>query len=124
MTTTFTKEFFSGDLVQGAEQGIVELIGIINLSASYVTGGFAVDFSAVHANCDMANLISIEIAPSFDGLNECVFIEATDKIKALVKATGAEVANATDLSAAAKTHRLRAVFRVSTAVSTAYTVDA
>lgn len=123
MATTFTKEFFSGDCVRGAEQGTVELIGILNLG-TYATGGPAIDLSAVHADCDMANLISIEIAPSFDGLNECVFIEATDKVKAIVKATAAEVANGVDLSSAAKTHRCRAVFRVSTAVSTAYTVDA
>lgn len=121
MTVTITKKFFSGDIVRGAEQGIVELIGLINLGASYATGGIAVDFSDVHPDCANASLIFSTFGASSDASNYGFWDAANNKLLLYVRSTDAELANATDVSAAAKSIPFRLVFRASTAVSETFT---
>lgn len=121
MTVTITKKFFSGDIVRGAEQGIVELIGLVNLGASYATGGIAVDFADVHADCANANIIYTNFGSSSDASNYGFWDAANGKVVLYVRSTDAELANATDVSAAAKSIPFRIVFRVSTAVSVTFT---
>lgn len=123
MATVFKKNFFSGDLVRGAEQGTVMLIGRLNLGSSYATGGPAVDFADIHPDCANASLIYFGFAPSQDMANYVLWDSANSKLPCYVRSTDAEVSNATDLSATAKEHRCLIIFRVSTAVSESTTID-
>ncbi len=123
MTTVFKKNFFSGDLVRGAENGTVTLIGRLNLG-TYATGGPAVDFSDIHADLANANIIHFSKATSVDLANVAEWDSANNKIVAYVRSTDAEVANATDLSAATKEHRCCIVFSIGTPSSTSVTIDA
>jgi hypothetical protein len=116
MPGTFTKTFFSGDIARGAEQGVVELIGTYNFG-TYATGGIVVDFSNIE-NCPAnSSILSFQSGISSDGTTYARFDAANNKILGLVQSTDAEVANATDLSAAGKHVPLRIVFRISSAVS-------
>lgn len=123
MATVFKKNFFSGDLCRGAEQGIVTLIGRLNLG-TYATGGPAVDFSDIHADLANANIIYFAEAPSVDMANYAVWDSANSKIVAYVRSTDAEVSNSTDLSAVTKEHRCFIVFSIGTPASTSVTIDA
>lgn len=121
MAATLTKKFFSGDIVRGGEIGTVELIGSINLG-TYATNGIAVDFANVHADCANASLLFIAFEISDDLSTYGVFDRSAGKIVAYLRADDSEVSNSTDLSAAAKHLPVRAVFRVSSAVSTSVTL--
>lgn len=123
MATVFKKNFFSGDISRGAENGTVTLIGRLNLG-TYVTGGPAVDFSEIHADLANANLISFGKATSIDLANVAEWDSANSKIVCYVRATDAEVSNATDLSAVTKEHRCHIVFSIGTPSSTSVTIDA
>lgn len=124
MATVFKKNFFSGDISRGAEQGIVTLIGRLNLG-TYATGGPAVDFTDIHADCVNANIIYFAEAPSVDMANYAVWDSANNKIVAYVRATDAEVANATDLNTAvSEEFRCFIVFSIGTPPSTSVTIDA
>jgi hypothetical protein len=116
MPGTFTKTYFSGDLVRGAEQGIVELIGTYNFG-TYATGGIVVDFSKISGCPANSAIISFDSGISSDGTTYARFDAANNKIIGLVQSTDAQVADTTDLSAAGKHVPLRVVFRISTAVS-------
>lgn len=121
MAATLTKTFFSGDIVRGGEQGIVELIGTINLG-TYATGGIAVDFANVSGDLDNANLLFIGFEVSDDLTTYGVYDRSAEKIVAYVRADDLQVADTTDLSAAGKHLPCRAVFRISSAVSTNITL--
>jgi hypothetical protein len=123
MATVFKKNFFSGDLVRGAEQGIVTLIGRLNLG-TYLTGGPAVDFSDIHADLANANIIAFGKATSVDLANVVEWDSANSKLVCYVRATDAEVANNTDLSAVGKECRCYIVFSIGTPSSTSVTIDA
>lgn len=119
---SITKQFFSGDIARGAEQGVVELVGKLNLGASYATNGIALDFANVHPDCDNANIIYFNGTPSADASNYALWDATAEKAVVYVRSTDAELANATDISAAAKHLPVRILFRVSTAVSESITL--
>lgn len=121
MSVTLTKKFFSGDIVRGAEQGTVELIGSINLG-TYATNGVAVDFSNVSGDISNSALLFIAFEISDDLSTYGVYDRSAGKIVAYLRADDSEVSNSTDLSAAAKHLPVRAVFRISTAVSESITL--
>lgn len=116
MAAVLTKKFFSGDIARGAEQGILELAGSVNLG-TYATGGIAVDFANVSGDLDNANLLFIAFEISSDLSTYGVYDRANEKILAYLRADDTQVGNGTDLSAAGKHLPVRAIFRISSAVS-------
>jgi hypothetical protein len=124
MATVFKKNFFSGDLVRGAENGTVTLIGRLNLG-TYATGGPEVDFTDIHADCVNANIIYFAEAPSVDMANYALWDSANNKIVAYVRSTDAEVANGVDLNTAvSEEFRCFIVFSIGTPASTSVTLVA
>ena len=86
-----------------------------------MVGGIAVDFADVHPDCANASLIFANFGTSSDASNYGFWDAANSKLLLYVRSTDAELANATDVSAAAKSIPFRATFRVSTAVSETFT---
>lgn len=124
MATVFKKNFFSGDISRGAENGTVTLIGRLNLG-TYATGGPAVDFTDVHPDCVNANIIYFAEAPSVDMANYALWDSANSKIVAYVRSTDAEVANGVDLNTAvSEEFRCFIVFSIGTPASTSVTLVA
>lgn len=123
MATVITKRHFTGEVIGGEDGGVVELVGDLNLG-TYATGGPAVDFTDVDSRLANSKIIHFGVGYSKDMANYAVWDSANSKVVAYVRSTDAEVANATDLSAATKSHRVRILFRLSTDVSEAITIDA
>lgn len=124
MTVLFKKNFFSGDISRGAENGTITLIGRLNLGASYTTGGIALDFSTVDASLANANLLYFGEAPGVDMANHAVWDSANGKAVVYVRSTDAELANATDISAVTKEFRCFIVFSIGTPKSESITMVA
>ena len=88
----------------------VEFRGTINLG-TYATDGIAATAAAFTTAIQAAtedygvtiSAIDSLVGISQDGLLTCIWDSSGEKIKAVVNSTGAEVADTTDLSAAAKT---------------------
>lgn len=122
MAATLTKQFFSGDIARGAEQGIVTLIGRLALN-TYATGGIAVDFANVHADAANANIIGGPVFTlSEDATLYFRYDSANSKVLAYLRSDESEVSNATDLSATAKRCGIQVSFRVSTDASASVTL--
>lgn len=124
MATQITKKFFSGEIIGGEDGGIVELVGDLNLG-TYATGGPAVDFTEVDSRLANSKIIHFGVGYSKDLANYAVFDSTNNKIVAYVRSTDAEVANGVTLNdAATEWFPVRILFRLSTAVSEAITIDA
>jgi hypothetical protein len=81
-----------------APTGLGTVLCTLNLG-TYATNGIDVDIANIRAGL---TLLAFTCALSADGTTAYVYNPATAKVRAFVVATGAEVANAVDLSAAGK----------------------
>lgn len=94
------------NLTGGDANGYYVVEGTATLN-TYATNGVAIATSDIDADCSAITHLFCDM--STDGLNRHRYDASAGKIVATVEATDTEVANSTDLSAAAKQFYFRAV---------------